>query len=61
MKNGIIINGITYEAVVSDTPQKKCDKCGLRLECFDIGRLCGLFFPDSALHYYFKTIKEDAK
>lgn len=61
MQNGIIINGRMYEAVASDRPHKKCNKCALRLECFDIGKLCGLFYPDSALHYFFKVKKEDEK
>lgn len=60
MKNGIIINGTMYEAVPSDRPNKRCVKCSLRLECFNVGKLCGIF-GDIHNPVYFKVKKEDEK
>ena len=43
MENGIIINSTMYEAVSSDRPLKRCVNCALRLECFNVGKLCEIF------------------
>lgn len=60
MKNGIIINGTKYEATHTDKPHKRCVKCSLRLECFNVGRLCEIF-GDIYNRVYFKVKKEDEK
>lgn len=60
MQNGIIINGVKYEATRADKPHKRCVKCALRLKCFNAGRLCEVF-GDIHNPVYFKVKKEDGK
>ena len=56
--NAIIINGTRYDAVPSDRPLKRCYGCALRLECFNVGKLCEIF-GDRYNPVYFKVKKED--
>lgn len=60
MLNGIIINGTKYEATHTNRPNKRCVKCSLRLECFNVGKLCGIF-GDIFNQIYFKVKTEDKK
>lgn len=57
IKNGVIINGVTYEFASSEEIKGDCMECALHGKCHEIGYiLCSMLFDDY-IHKIFKRVE----
>lgn len=59
IKNGVIINGVTYEFAPCEVQGDECEECALHEKCREIRSdiLCGILFDDCR-HKVFKRVEQ---